>query len=60
MKLMKTMSLVKETKSCYVFGSGSREGGDLLTLYLKKTDVQLAGISPAKGITVTVTEAQHE
>ena len=31
--------------------------GGLLTLYLKKADVDAAGIDPRKGITVTVEEA---
>jgi hypothetical protein len=48
------MKYLKETKTCTVFQSGTRDGNDLLTLYLKKDDVKTAGIDPAKGITVTV------
>jgi len=54
------MKYLKETKTCTVFQSGTREGNDLLTLYLKKEDVKAAGIDPAKGITVTVEEASAE
>jgi len=50
------MRYLKETKTCTVFQSGTREGNDLLTLYLKKSDIAAAGIDPAKGITVAVEE----
>lgn len=50
------MKLVDTTKTCYRFESGSRAGDDLRTMYLKKTDIDAAGIDPAKGITVTVEE----
>lgn len=50
------MRYLKETKTCTVFQSGTREGNDLLTLYLKKENVKAAGIDPAKGITVMVEE----
>lgn len=43
------------TKTCYRFESG-RDDGNLTTLYLKKTDVDAAGIDPLKGITLTVEE----
>ena len=42
----------KETKTCFVFESGEKP--DFTTLYLKKTQVQEAGIDPANGITITV------
>jgi hypothetical protein len=51
--------LRNETKSCYRFESGSRENDDLLTLYLKKADIDAAGIDPHKGIVVTVEEASE-
>lgn len=47
--------LKAETKTCYRFESGIRP--DQITLYLKKTQVDGAGIDPTKGITVTVEEA---
>lgn len=49
--------LRNETKNCYRFESGSRENDDLLTLYLKKSDIDAAGIDPKNGIVVTVEEA---
>jgi hypothetical protein len=51
---------LKETKSCYRFEAGSREGGDLTTLYLKKADIDAAGINPQCGIVVTVEEKKVE
>ena len=50
--------LRNETKTCYRFESGSREEGTLTTLYLKKTDVDGAGIDPHNGVTVTVEEVK--
>ncbi|WNX84391.1 hypothetical protein RWV98_17730 [Agathobaculum sp. NTUH-O15-33] len=49
------MTLKNETKTCYRFERGER-GKDQMTLYLKKSDVDDAGIDPRKGITVTVEE----
>ena len=46
-----TMRLKKETKGCFCFDNGNG-----VSFYLKKTDVQDAGIDPKKGITVTVEE----
>lgn len=43
------------TKTCYRFESG-RDDGNLITLYLKKADVDAAGIDPQKGITLTIEE----
>lgn len=43
------------TKTCYRFESG-RDDGNLTTLYLKKADVDAAGIDPQKGITLTIEE----
>ena len=43
------------TKICYRFESG-RDDGNLTTLYLKKADVNAAGIDPQKGITLTIEE----
>ncbi len=49
--------LLKETKTCYRFES--REGDTLMTLYLKKAQVDTESIDPKAGITVTV-EQCHE
>ena len=46
-----------ETKSCYRFEK-REDSGDLVTLYLKKKDVQAASIDPKKGIEVTIKEAE--
>ena len=46
--------LKNETKTCYRFEAGERP--DLITLYLKKAQVDEAGIDPKKGIVVTVEE----
>lgn len=48
--------LENETKSCFRFQHGSREAGDLTTLYLKKADLERAGINPRNGVTITVEE----
>ena len=50
-------NLRNETKTCYRFES--REGDILMTLYLKKAQVDAEGIDPKAGITVTV-EQCHE
>lgn len=44
----------KETKTCYCFQSGDHP--DMMTLYLKKTCVDEAGINPRKGVIITVEE----
>lgn len=45
-----------DTKTCYRFER--RDGaGNLITLYLKKSDIKEAGIDPQKGIDVTIEEA---
>lgn len=49
--------LLKDTKTCYRFEC--KEGEDFITLYLKKSTVDSAGIDPRKGITVTVKETQN-
>lgn len=46
--------LLKETKTCYRFES--RSGDNFTTLYLKKSDIDKAGIDPHKGITITIKE----
>ncbi len=46
-----------ETKTCYIFESGERP--DLITLYLKKSQVKAAGIDPKKGITATIEETKE-
>lgn len=49
------MGLKNDTKTCYRFERRD-DSGNLITLYLKKTDVAEAGITPTKGIIVTVEE----
>lgn len=49
------MHLRNDTKTCYRF-EHKDDAGNLITLYLKKTDVDTAGIDPKKGLTVTVEE----
>lgn len=53
MKIM--FSLKNETKTCYRFEAGERP--DMITLYLKKKQVDEAGIDASKGITITVEQA---
>ena len=55
-----TYRLAKTTKTCYVFQTGARETGDLMTLYLKREAVDAAGIHPAGGISVTIEEARPD
>jgi hypothetical protein len=49
-------TLTTETKTCYRFETGERP--DQMTLYLKKAQVDAAGIDPKKGITVTINETK--
>lgn len=49
------MNFKTATKTCYRFETG-RDNGNLTTLYLKKADVDAAGIDPHKGITLTIEE----
>lgn len=49
------MKFRNATKTCYRFESRD-EAGNLTTLYLKKGDVDQAGINPQKGIAVTIEE----
>ncbi|HNW87750.1 MAG TPA: hypothetical protein PKJ47_12525 [Candidatus Limiplasma sp.] len=49
-------TLKTETKTCYRFETGERP--EQMTLYLKKTQVDAAGIDPKNGITVTVQESK--
>lgn len=51
--------LKAETKTCYRFQSGEDRAEDMLTLYLKKSQVTAAGIDPKKGITVTVEQTKE-
>lgn len=46
--------LLKTTRTCYRFQSG--EGPTMTTLYLKKDEVDRAGINPENGIVITVEE----
>ena len=50
------MKLKTETRTCYRFERRD-DAGNLITLYLKKRDIQDAGIDPTKGIDLTVEEA---
>ena len=50
-------TLKKETATCYRFETGKRP--DQITLYLKKSQIQAAGIDPLKGIIVTVQEKEN-
>lgn len=52
------MNYKTETKTCYRFENRDADG-QLVTLYLKKRDVDAAGIVPQKGIIVTVEEANE-
>lgn len=54
------MKYLKETKSCYVFSAGEPYTEDHIALYLKKKQVDAAGIDPQNGITVTVEEGGAE
>lgn len=54
-----TLKLKAPTKTCYRFETGDTHTGTLTTLYLKKTDVDNAGIDPEKGITVTIEEGNE-
>jgi len=49
-------TLKAETKTCYRFETGERP--EQMTLYLKKAQVDAAGIDPKNGITVTVQESK--
>ncbi|NLC81272.1 MAG: hypothetical protein GX748_08820 [Lentisphaerae bacterium] len=49
-------TLKTETKTCYRFETGEKP--EQMTLYLKKAQVDAAGIDPRKGITVTIEEAK--
>lgn len=50
-----TMRFKNDTKTCYRFERRDDTGG-LVTLYLKKADVDNAGIDPKNGIAITVEE----
>ena len=51
---------LKSTATCHRFEAGSKEEGNLVTLYLKKADLVTAGIDHTKGIIITVEEAKDE
>lgn len=46
--------LKNDTKTCYRFEA--RDGNEFITLYLKKTQIDNAGIEPQQGLTVTIEE----
>ena len=50
-----SMRLKNETKTCFRFERRD-DAGNLITLYLKKADVNDAGIDPKKGIIVNIEE----
>lgn len=53
------MCFRNETKTCYRFER--KDGtGNLITLYLKKSEVQEAGIVPKNGIVLTIEEDRKE
>ena len=52
------MRLKNETKTCYRFERRD-EAGNLITLYLKKNDVDEAHIHPEKGITMKIAEDEE-
>jgi hypothetical protein len=47
----------RDTKTCFVFEAGEKP--EQTTLYLKKAQIQEAGIDPAKGITVTIKQKEE-
>ena len=49
---------IRSTKTCEVFQHGDKP--DMITLYLKKSQLAEEGIHPAKGLTVTIEEANHD
>ena len=51
-----SFSLKTTTKTCYRFEH--REGAELTTLYLKKSQVDSAGIDPNKGIAITIEQEE--
>ncbi len=53
-----SMKFRNATKTCYRFEQRG-DTGNLTTLYLKKADVDAAGIDPQKGITVTIREEKN-
>lgn len=56
-----SFGLKNETKTCYRFEHRNEGSGrtDFTTLYLKKADVDAAGIDPKKGITITIEEENN-
>lgn len=49
---------IRSTKTCEVFQHGEKP--DMITLYLKKSQLAEEGIQPIKGLTVTIEEANHD
>ena len=49
---------VRSTKTCEVFQHGDKP--DMISLYLKKSQLQEASINPTSGLIVTIEEADHE
>ncbi len=47
-----------ETKTCYRFETGERP--DQVSLYLKKAQVDAAGMDPKKGVVVTVAQGDPD
>lgn len=53
-----SMKFKNETKTCFRFERRD-DAGNLITLYLKKADVNDAGIDPKKGLTVHIEEGSE-
>ena len=49
---------IRSTKTCEVFQHGEKP--DMITLYLKKSQLDEEGIRPTMGLTVTIEEANHD
>lgn len=50
------LAYTKDTANTHVFTRGSREDHDLMTIYVRKSEMKAAGMDPAKGITIKITE----
>jgi hypothetical protein len=50
----------RDTVNTHVFTRGSREDRDLMTIYVRKSEMKAAGMDPAKGITITIQERSAE
>lgn len=55
MSMKISMKYLKDTKTCYRF-ERRQDDGSLMTLYLKKSEVDAAGIKPENGIVIEIKE----